>query len=109
MPANTLPDLQKLRQAMSFETRHGYPNLRGHQSLFHEFVYKELGKLLDGLPAKERGRFAGRTASPWVAARATYSPPTASRASRSRAWVAPSRWALGAAPGRPVASRRARR
>src|SRR4051812_31131682 len=55
----TLPDLQRLRQALSLETRHAYPNLRGHTSHFADFIAGELGKLLEGLPAKDRGRFTG--------------------------------------------------
>jgi len=54
LPAQPSPDYETLRRALSIEARHHYPNLKGKQAHFADFVIAELGKALQGgLPGAE--------------------------------------------------------
>ncbi|MDB5096562.1 MAG: ATP-dependent helicase RecG [Cyanobacteria bacterium RYN_339] len=64
MPTNLKgPDLQRLRQALTLEARHQYPNLKGNKAYFADFVAGELKKLVAELPAADRARFVPYTAA----------------------------------------------
>ena len=49
-----MADLTKLRQALTIEAKHHYPNLKGNQSHFSDFVSNELLKLLKAMPEADR-------------------------------------------------------
>ncbi|MFN3430141.1 MAG: hypothetical protein ACK46X_09315, partial [Candidatus Sericytochromatia bacterium] len=49
-----MSDLTKLRQALTIEAKHQYPNLKGNQAHFADFVAGELLKVLKAMPEAER-------------------------------------------------------
>ena len=49
-----MSDLTKLRQALTIEAKHQFPNLKGNQAHFADFVSAELLKLLKAMPEAER-------------------------------------------------------
>ena len=50
-----MPDLTRLRRALSFEAQHGYQNIKGNERRFADFVAAELIRLIGELPIADRG------------------------------------------------------
>ncbi len=57
-----MPDLTRLRRALAIEARHQYPNLKGNEHRFAEFVSAELARVMGDLPIAHRGALSPITA-----------------------------------------------
>ena len=57
-----MPDLTRLRRALAIEARHQYPNLKGNEHRFAEFVTAELARVMKDLPIAHRGALSPITA-----------------------------------------------